>query len=78
MSSVLRVKVEPSVSTTLGTDQQPADRYAQPVSLITAQGTEICVVCHVDTGVPVREPVDTRPNYVAGIGQCCEGCGSHW
>ena len=36
--------------------------------------TEQCVVCQIDTKVPVDKPVDARYNYVEGAGQLCKEC----
>ena len=39
--------------------------------------TEICVLCHKDTGIPkgchINDP-KRKENYVEGSGQLCEGC----
>jgi hypothetical protein len=40
----------------------------------SSRGTEICVVCHADTGIPSSVPVDQRLGYVEGVGQCCAKC----
>lgn len=72
---MLRVQIEPQYPVALAMgNQEQAAICDQPIAFISAQGTELCVVCHVDTGVAVREPIDTRPNYVSGVGQCCESC----
>ncbi|RTL73243.1 MAG: hypothetical protein EKK41_00695 [Hyphomicrobiales bacterium] len=76
---MLRVQVEPQTIAPVGKNSHGAPViYDQPVSLISPRGTELCVVCHADTGVAIREPVATRQNYVAGIGQCCDGCRADW
>jgi hypothetical protein len=36
--------------------------------------TEKCVVCQVDTGVPVNTHVAYRDLYVEGCGQLCYKC----
>jgi hypothetical protein len=72
---MLRVQIEPQhVARVRKSSNDAPAIYDQPVSLISSRGTELCVVCHTDTGVTVREPVAARQNYVAGIGQCCDGC----
>lgn len=38
------------------------------------KSTEKCVVCGVDTKVPVGAHIDFRHNYVSGAGQCCADC----
>ncbi|MDX2205521.1 MAG: hypothetical protein NW223_22415 [Hyphomicrobiaceae bacterium] len=76
---MLRVEVESFVPAALASGKEdPAAVHAQPVAFISARGTELCVVCHTDTGVPVQQAVDTRAHYVAGVGQCCEHCSSEW
>jgi hypothetical protein len=37
---------------------------------------ELCVVCGVETDMPVTIPVDQRRGYVEGVGQCCANCQS--
>ncbi|MEF3007226.1 hypothetical protein V3474_29230, partial [Pseudomonas aeruginosa] len=64
---MLRVQIEPQDLVPAGKNSPDATAiFDQPVSLISARGTELCVVCHTDTGVTVREPVATRQNYVDG------------
>ena len=36
--------------------------------------TEKCIVCSVDTGVPVNLDINVRQYYVEGAGQLCETC----
>ena len=36
--------------------------------------TEICVVCHQDTGIQDDLHIDMRPFYVEGVGQTCSDC----
>ena len=76
---MLRVQVAvPAESRFVKGEQQPAAPYAQPLSFISAKGTELCVVCHKDTGVSVREPTHSRRTFVPGVGQCCEDCSTDW
>jgi hypothetical protein len=35
---------------------------------------EKCVICNIETDVPVDTPVDVRYNYVEGTGQFCKSC----
>ena len=35
---------------------------------------EKCVICNVETDVPVDKPVDLRYHYVEGAGQLCKSC----
>ncbi|GEM_PF-5379318 len=44
------------------------------INLTSPKGTEKCVVCGKDTGVPVVIPVELRNNYSEGQGQLCFGC----
>jgi hypothetical protein len=36
--------------------------------------TERCVICHIDTKVPLDMHVDLRLYYVEGAGQLCSLC----
>jgi hypothetical protein len=36
--------------------------------------TEKCVLCEVQTNVPINEHIDNRAFYVEGAGQLCESC----
>ena len=36
--------------------------------------TEKCIVCQVDTYLPVNTPIDQRNFYVEGSGQLCQKC----
>lgn len=38
---------------------------------------EQCVVCNVDTGVPIDLHVDYRDYYIDGAGQLCKDCFSN-
>lgn len=37
-------------------------------------GTERCVLCGRDTGIPSNRPIKDRENYVYGCGQLCGLC----
>ncbi len=75
---MLQVQIEPQFPAITAKAEVAPAPFEQPISFITAHGTEVCVVCHTDTGVSVREPVENRPHYVSGIGQCCEKCSPDW
>lgn len=36
--------------------------------------TERCVVCKIDTGVPVHLDISRRLYYIEGVGQFCHDC----
>lgn len=36
--------------------------------------TESCILCNVDTLVPVTKHIDYRDFYVEGAGQLCKAC----
>jgi hypothetical protein len=38
------------------------------------KGTERCVLCGRDTGIPFYRPIKDRENYVYGCGQLCGQC----
>lgn len=40
------------------------------------QNTEKCVMCDVDTNVPISMHIDFRTNYIEGAGQLCRMCAS--
>ncbi len=40
---------------------------------VTAHGTDRCVICYRDTGIPSDTMVDYRPFYTEA-GQCCREC----
>jgi len=44
------------------------------MKFVTDHGTEICVICHADTGIAATTPIDQRSGYVEGVGQCCAEC----
>lgn len=37
-------------------------------------GTDLCVGCRADTGIPTDTPVEDRSKYVDGSGQYCASC----
>lgn len=41
---------------------------------ISEFGTDLCVGCRADTGIPTDTPIDDRTKYVEGSGQCCAAC----
>lgn len=41
---------------------------------VSARGTDICVICGADTGIPTDTPIWLRDGYVEGSGQCCAVC----
>jgi hypothetical protein len=43
------------------------------INCITTQ-FEKCVICNIETDVPVNEHIDFRKNYIEGGGQFCEQC----
>jgi len=36
--------------------------------------TEMCIVCGVETDVPLVIPIEQRRGYIEGVGQCCAAC----
>jgi hypothetical protein len=44
------------------------------VAMITSRGTDLCVCCSADTGVPTVRDVANRRHYVDGVGQFCKKC----
>lgn len=53
---------------------QSDKRVADRKDFTSERGTDLCVVCHRDTGVPTPTPIKNRTNYVQGVGQCCTIC----
>ena len=50
-------------------------RVSPGASVISMEADmEKCVVCDVETDVPVDKPVDLRYHYVEGAGQLCKSC----
>lgn len=41
---------------------------------VSERGTDLCVVCRADTGIPTDAPLDQRQHYAEGVGQCCAQC----
>ncbi len=35
---------------------------------------ETCIMCGIQTDIPISLPIDQRENYVCGAGQLCESC----
>lgn len=35
---------------------------------------EKCVICNIETDVPVNQHIDFRENYIEGGGQLCKKC----
>ncbi len=46
----------------------------EPLSYVSDHGTDLCVICRNDTGIPTDTPIDQRENYIEGSGQCCAVC----
>ena len=42
---------------------------------ISERGTDLCVICKADTGIPTDTHIDMRAYYVDGVGQLCSECG---
>lgn len=38
---------------------------------VSEHGTDLCVICKADTGIPTGTHVSRRTHYVEGIGQLC-------
>lgn len=36
--------------------------------------TEKCILCGMDTKIPIDTPIDLRKNYIEGAGQICDEC----
>lgn len=36
--------------------------------------TELCMFCHIDTGIPRGLDIQERLYYVEGVGQMCRDC----
>lgn len=36
--------------------------------------TEKCVICNIDTNVPISKHIDYRDFYIEGAGQLCKTC----
>lgn len=45
-----------------------------PDALVSSHGTDLCVLCGRDTGIPTDTPIDQRRGYVEGSGQACIDC----
>lgn len=43
-------------------------------SFVSNRGTDLCVCCGADTGVPTIQHITARRYYVVGIGQFCDRC----
>lgn len=41
---------------------------------VSERGTDLCVICGADTGIPTVTPIDQRYGYIEGSGQCCRKC----
>ena len=41
---------------------------------VSDKGTDLCVLCGADTGIPAETPIDQRVGYVEGSGQICRKC----
>lgn len=41
---------------------------------VSRSGTDLCVRCRADTGIPTDTHVDARQHYVDGMGQHCKDC----
>lgn len=41
---------------------------------VSGEGTDLCVICGADTGIPTETHIDFRIGYVAGSGQACVLC----
>ena len=41
---------------------------------VTSHGTEICVCCGADTGIPTDLDINLRTGYISGGGQLCGHC----
>lgn len=53
------------------------DRIEPPMpekSFVSGCGTDLCVICGCDTGIPTDTHVDFRFGYIEGSGQCCREC----
>ena len=61
-------KLQVIAATTLKTSLGPNPEF------IGDRGTEICVVCGADTGIPSELEIGRRVGYVVGAGQCCRTC----
>lgn len=44
-------------------------------NFVSEHGTDLCVLCSADTGIPTDTHIDLRSNYVEGVGQLCRKCG---
>ena len=54
--------------------EKPLTDLASPRKGVTAYGTEICVCCGKDTGVPADQDIYLRFGYIKGCGQLCGHC----
>ena len=56
--------------------KEPAERVNKTFTEFEKNGvqTDLCVLCHGNTGVPTRTPVQSRRYYVEGAGQLCAQC----
>jgi len=50
------------------------DNYGRNKAPWKQNETEKCVICGVDTKVPVDEHINKRDFYVEGAGQLCQNC----
>ena len=41
---------------------------------VSDKGTDLCVLCGAETGIPTETPIDQRVGYVEGSGQICRKC----
>lgn len=42
---------------------------------VSDHGTDLCVICKADTGIPTETHIDERAFYIEGAGQLCKDCG---
>lgn len=57
--------------------QAPAvvlESFKQHSSFVSDRGTDLCVCCRADTGIPSHQDIAMRPLYVEGVGQHCRRC----
>jgi hypothetical protein len=50
------------------------DSLSRPSEFVSHHGTDLCVGCRADTGVPSHQHVSERRHYVEGVGQYCRHC----
>jgi len=51
-----------------------ANPPSSSLAFVSDHGTELCVCCRQDTGIPVTRDVRLRPGFEDGVGQFCESC----